>query len=351
MKRLRPTVAAVSVALATTTFGVFTSSAAQAADGVCANPNDVTVVVDFQELGGGVNVRCAPGPVATGFDALQRAGISYQTTIRFAGFLCKIAGRPSNDPCIDASPASAYWSYWIAARGGQWCYSNWGAGNRRPPPGTVEAWSFSKDRTGSTSPPPRTGVPAPIPGVAPTPLAGNDCDANRPAPGPPVTAPALTSPPAPAPVPAPPSASGGAQAGGLGGPAGGSVGTDPGTVPGGAPSQPGGTAGTPATPTTPPGDAVATTVPETSPGAVGNAVDPAAGSDETDVKSESEPRAPDAGQKDSDSSEDAAGSVDLSSNGTSPSSTPVGVGLALALVTAMGVGTYFRTRRRRAEAE
>ena len=172
-----------------------TPAAAQGTDGVCTDPDGVTVVVDFQELGGGVNVRCAAwSPGLTGFGALQGAGVNYQTAVRFPGFLCKIAGKPADDRCIDASPASAYWSYWLAPRGGQWCYSNWGAGSRLVPRGGIEAWSFSYRRTASTSPPPRLPVPAALAGAAPSPLAGNDCDARADAPKPTETCLLYTSP-------------------------------------------------------------------------------------------------------------------------------------------------------------
>ena len=43
------------------------------------------------------------------------------------------AGQPANEPCVNASPASAYWGYWLAAPGGAWCYSTLGAGFRRSP--------------------------------------------------------------------------------------------------------------------------------------------------------------------------------------------------------------------------
>ena len=80
-----------------------------------------------------MNVVCAPGTPSSGLDALAKAGVSYQTTQRFPGFVCRIAGKPSNDPCVNTSPASAYWAYWLAAPGGSWCYSTLGAGSRKPP--------------------------------------------------------------------------------------------------------------------------------------------------------------------------------------------------------------------------
>lgn len=196
----RLAIATVVVALA---MPAVADDAAAWTNGPCPTASGVTVVVDFQELGGGVHVRCAPGAVSSGFHALQQAGIDYQTTVRFPGFLCKIAGQPANDPCVNTSPASAYWGYWVAPRGGQWCYSNWGAGNRTPPQGTVEGWSFSLNKTASTSPQPRAAVPGPVAG-APRTLPASDCDQRRSAPTPqPAPRPPATTAPRPSPAPPP----------------------------------------------------------------------------------------------------------------------------------------------------
>lgn len=154
-------------------------------DGACATAAGVTVVIDFGDLGGGVHVRCAPGAVSSGFDALNKVGVEFRTAIRQPGVLCRIAGQPADDPCIDTSPASAYWSYWLAPRGGAWCYSNWGAGNRVPPQGSVEGWSFSRGQTSSNVPPPGLAPPALAGATAPA-LAASDCDPKPSAPKAPV---------------------------------------------------------------------------------------------------------------------------------------------------------------------
>ena len=146
----------------------------QASAGPCTGTEGVTVVVDFQELGGGVNVVCARGQVASGLEALERAGVSYHTAQRFPGFVCRIAGQPANDPCVNTSPASAYWGYWLAAPGGAWCYSTIGAGTRRPPPGTFEGWSFSLDKAAAAIPPPRFAPPAAT-SAPPATLNRSDC--------------------------------------------------------------------------------------------------------------------------------------------------------------------------------
>ncbi|MFE2870883.1 flagellar hook-length control protein FliK [Embleya sp. NPDC059259] len=126
--------------------------------GVCPSNDGVTVIVDFQELGGATIVRCAPGDQATGLAALKNAGFETAGTARWGeAFICRIENEPgpATEPCLNTPPANAYWSYWHAPNNGTWTYSSWGASNRKPPPGSFEGWSFAKDRTASTNPPPR----------------------------------------------------------------------------------------------------------------------------------------------------------------------------------------------------
>ena len=135
--------------------------AAAGSDGACPGTTGVTVVVDYQALGGGVVVRCAPGSPATGFKALTAAGFRLEEVRNVPGFLCRIDSRPGpeREACINTPPAAAYWSYWHAARGGTWATSGEGARTRTPPPGSVEGWSFSDDGS--------PGGPAPAPGIDP----------------------------------------------------------------------------------------------------------------------------------------------------------------------------------------
>lgn len=122
-----------------------TSSVAGTA-GPCAGTEGVTVVVDFGTLAGGTQTRCAPEPVSSGFDALTRAGFTYAGTARFPGLLCRIDGKPSpaQDACQNAPSPKYYWAYWTASSpSGAWTYSDMGAGNRDPAPGSVEGWAFS----------------------------------------------------------------------------------------------------------------------------------------------------------------------------------------------------------------
>jgi hypothetical protein len=110
----------------------------------CTTTTGITVVVDFGTQGGGVQIRCVTQSVASGFEALRKAGFTYDVSARFGGLLCRIDGKPADDPCINAPPSDRYWAYWTAPEpGGTWTYSDQGAGNRVPPPGSVEGWAFS----------------------------------------------------------------------------------------------------------------------------------------------------------------------------------------------------------------
>ncbi len=193
-RRLVAVLVAATIITPLAILGGPTRPAAAAVDGPCPGVAGVTVVIDFQELGGGVVVRCAPGASPTGLAALEAAGITYRTAVRSPGFVCRISDKPATDPCINTSPTSAYWSYWVASRGGPWCYSSLGAGNRRPPEGTVEGWSFSMNRSAATAPPPSVTIPGGN-GGGPS-VSTGDCTSTPP---PPTTLPTppTTAPPRP----------------------------------------------------------------------------------------------------------------------------------------------------------
>jgi hypothetical protein len=152
------------------------SSSPAGTAGACRDAKGITVVVDATAFGDGVKVRCAPQPVRSGFDALTKAGFSYQGTTQYPGLLCRIDGEPASDPCHSAPPADAYWAYWHAPRGGDWVYSTSGAGTRVPPAGSVEGWAFGDDAEPSIDPPapvaPTTTTTAPHP-VTTAPAGGS----------------------------------------------------------------------------------------------------------------------------------------------------------------------------------
>jgi hypothetical protein len=180
--------------------------------GYCPDATGVTVVVDFQGLGGDAIIRCAPGPQASGLTALQNSGMIVAGTQRWGlAFICRIEGKPGpeTESCADTPPATAFWGYWHAANGGGWAYSQRGVANRKPPAGSFEGWSFSQNQ--SANPAPRIAPTRPGQPVAPVPPPAEQ---NGEIPGqggvpqaPPVNKPAAPPAQAPQPSPTPPSSS------------------------------------------------------------------------------------------------------------------------------------------------
>lgn len=163
--------------------------------GACTSPTDVTVVVDYGPLGGGVAVRCVGNgstPYSgTGWDVLNAAGFApYLAHGNGVGMVCRIGGLPSAatplritgnpnyvERCIGAPPAAAYWSYWHATNGGKWTYSSTGV-DAPVGPGGFEGWRFQLNATASTNQqpgftpirpaaPPAGSTPAPANPTAP----------------------------------------------------------------------------------------------------------------------------------------------------------------------------------------
>lgn len=137
--------------------------------GFCPDDDGVTVVVDFQQLGGETIVRCAPGTEPrTGLEVLADAGLQVEGVQRWGdGFVCRIEDRPSlteqlavvdddgyRETCLDTPPQSAYWGYWRASNGADWEFSSLGANSATSAPGGFEGWSFSLD-AGGDNPAPR----------------------------------------------------------------------------------------------------------------------------------------------------------------------------------------------------
>lgn len=129
------------------------------ANGACPGDTGVTVVVDFGAEGG-TSVRCAPGSPRSGFDALREAGFTITPVSTNPGFLCRIDGVPADDDCRRVPPASRYWAYFSASRGGAWSYEDTG-GSRRPVAGSVEGWSFGDGAPPRTPPPAAAAAPTP----------------------------------------------------------------------------------------------------------------------------------------------------------------------------------------------
>lgn len=111
--------------------------AAPAHADTCSGTSGTSVVVDF---GDKIETGCAEGTPESGVDALKAAGFEL-TFVSGQGFICKINDFPADQACDKMAPATAFWGYFHADRGGKWAFSKTGADAA---PAQVEGWSFGK---------------------------------------------------------------------------------------------------------------------------------------------------------------------------------------------------------------
>ena len=146
--------------------------AGPASAATCSSADGVTVVVDFHELGGGVQTVCDAGG---GGQAASRLfpdnGFPLEYVQRQPGFVCRVSGAPTADdePCVNTPPTDAYWGlWWTDGESGSWSYSSEGVASLTVPEGGSVALSWNGSTT--KSPP---GVAAPVhdeePSATPTP--------------------------------------------------------------------------------------------------------------------------------------------------------------------------------------
>lgn len=162
------------------------TAAADVKDGHCTDAKGVTLVVDYQDLGGTTLVKCVTGvePGTSGLQILQAAGLNPEGTLHDGpGFVCRIGGRPTvnetlplaKDPtyrerCGQTPPETAFWSYWHADNGGKWTFSQSGGAAHEAILGGYEGWSFSLNHSKDSTPAPRVkpSHSVPEPSKAPT---------------------------------------------------------------------------------------------------------------------------------------------------------------------------------------
>ena len=110
----------------------------------CSGAGGVTVVVDHHQLGGGIQQACdADGGGKLASTVFPDSGFPLTYVQRQPGFVCRVAGVPSSDPCVNTPPATAYWSlWWSDGTSGDWVYSSQGVGSLRVPDGGYVAFSW-----------------------------------------------------------------------------------------------------------------------------------------------------------------------------------------------------------------
>ena len=131
-------------ALALVASGLVLQSQVPAVAAGCTGSTGVTVVVDHHQLGGGVQQACdADGGGKAASTVFPDSGFPLTYVQRQPGFVCRVAGAPASDPCVNTPPASAYWSlWWSDGKSGTWTYSSTGVGSLKVPDGGYVAFSW-----------------------------------------------------------------------------------------------------------------------------------------------------------------------------------------------------------------
>jgi hypothetical protein len=166
---------------------VLSFDGAASAAASCDSDTGVTVVVDFHQLGGGVDAVCdADGGGASADSLFVDNGFDLTYVQRQPGFVCRVAGAPARDSCVNTPPATAYWAlFWSDGESGTWSYASQGVGSLTIPSGGYVAFSWQGNSTkqlpgispsaGSSATPTPTpsATPRPRPTSSPTPAGGS----------------------------------------------------------------------------------------------------------------------------------------------------------------------------------
>lgn len=142
--------AVASGVVAAGTFAAPSASAAGAA-AACRGATGVTVIVDYNEIGGPTRAGCAPdGGGRSGAQAFADAGFSLEYDPRQPGYVCKVTGLPTDRPCLEND---SFWSlWWSDGNSGRWVFSNQGVGGLDIPDGGYVAFAWHEG-SGHADPP------------------------------------------------------------------------------------------------------------------------------------------------------------------------------------------------------
>lgn len=111
----------------------------------CLAAEQVWLLVE--DINGEVLANQCVGAPASGEEALAQGGMQ----IRFSKgrLICSLSGHPEQCP---ATFTGSYWNYLHTEAGTEYTYSKEGAANRRPSPGTIEAWCYNDPDEESCTP-------------------------------------------------------------------------------------------------------------------------------------------------------------------------------------------------------
>ena len=162
------------------------SAAPPAAAATCTDGRGVSVVVDFGALGGGVQTSCdADGGDKKASAIFADSGVALTYAQRAAGFVCRVDGVPTSDPCVNTAPADAYWGlWWSDGTSGKWVYSSLGTASLTVPVGGSVGFAWnSGTRTAPGATPPVAAAAAPTAPSSPRATPSSGTDGGRQGPG------------------------------------------------------------------------------------------------------------------------------------------------------------------------
>ncbi|MEZ0578710.1 hypothetical protein [Nocardioides sp. MH1] len=158
--------AAVAAVLAAAVTGVVATPAPAEAT-ACSGTTGITVVVDFNELGGGITAGCDPdGAGESATQVFEHAGYELTYVQSDPGFVCRVSGKPADNPCVRTPPTTAYWSlWWSDGESGRWTYATSGANGLEVPEGGYLGFSWhqgdGRAQAPDAVPTPRESTPTP----------------------------------------------------------------------------------------------------------------------------------------------------------------------------------------------
>lgn len=114
--------------------------------GSCLSSSQVWLLVVDQNQRVLAN-QCVGTP-SSGSEALRLGGI--RVGYSKGNLICTMNDSPESCP---RRFTGQFWNYWHAPSGKQLVFSDLGAGNRTPPPGSIEAWCYNRPGTTRCTPP------------------------------------------------------------------------------------------------------------------------------------------------------------------------------------------------------
>lgn len=139
---------------------------------MCSSDAGVSVVVDSGALGGSIATLCDSGSGEVASTRFEQSGFTLTYAQRMPGFVCRVNGVPASDPCVNTSPADAYWGlFWTDGVSGTWNYASLGATSLDVPDGgaVALAWQQGTARRMPGVAAPVQGAPSPTPTTKPAP--------------------------------------------------------------------------------------------------------------------------------------------------------------------------------------